>query len=99
MIRNDWRERLTRLWVWVSGFLYGTAMSWVMAPHTLKRRKDLEQIFMLVTAGELMGFSLSPPLTGLRLLPFVVPQILYWRRRLLLWDDQLESADLRHIGH
>jgi HAMP domain-containing protein len=90
---------LARLRAWVSGFMFGAAMSWVMAPHTLKHRRDMERIFMLVTAGELMGWPLAPPLTGLRLLPFAVPQILTWRRMLLLWDDQLESVDLRHIGH
>lgn len=79
--------------------MFGAAMSWVLAPHLLKRRQELERLFMLVTTGDLMGASLMPPLNRLRLLPFMVPQILYWRRRLALWDEELEGVDLKHIGH
>ncbi len=96
---NAWRERLTHLRVWVTEFMFGAAMSWVMMPHMLKRREELERIFMLMTLGELTGVSISPPSGGLRLLPFLVPQILYWRRRLALWDDEMEEVDLKHIGH
>jgi hypothetical protein len=52
-----------------------------------------------MTAGDLMGISLSPPPNGLRLLPFLVPQIMHWRRRLALWDEEMEGADLKHLGH
>jgi len=79
--------------------MFGAAMSWVIVPHMLERRKELERIFMLMTLGELTGVSFSPPSGTLRLLPFLVPQILYWRRRLALWDDELEEVNLRHIGH
>lgn len=90
---------LARLRTWLGGLLFGAAMSWVLAPHAIKRRQHMEQMFMLVSVTDLMGVPLSPPLTGLRLLPFVVPQIMTWRRRLRLWDDDLEYIDLRHLGH
>lgn len=79
--------------------MFGAAMSWVMPPHTLKRQAEQERIFILMTAGDLMGISLSPPPNGLRLLPFLVPQIMYWRRRLALWDEELEEVNLKHLGH
>jgi hypothetical protein len=49
-----------------------------------------------------MGLWGVPPLLPNRrlfLLPHVIPQILYWRRRLALWDESLETADLKHLGH
>jgi hypothetical protein len=96
---NKLRVRWARLREWWSGFMFGAAMSWVMAPHTVQRRHELEGIFILMTAADLMGFSLVPPMSSQRLLPFLVPQILYWRRRLALWDEELESVDLKHLGH
>ena len=99
MSQMGWRELLTRLRTRVAEFMYGAAMSWVMAPYMLKRRTELERLFMLMTTSDLMGISLSPPPNGLRLLPFLVPQITYWRRRLALWDEELEGIDLKHIGH
>jgi hypothetical protein len=79
--------------------MFGAAMSWMMPPHTQKRQAELERIFILMTAGDLMGVSLSPPPNGLRLLPFLVPQIMYWRRRLALRDEELEGVNLKHLGH
>lgn len=99
MNQTSWSEYLTRLRARVTEFMFGAAMSWVMPPHTLKRQAELECIFILMTVSNLTGVSLSPPPNGLRLLPFLVPQILYWRRRLALWDEALEGADLKHLGH
>ena len=79
--------------------MLGAAASWVMLPYMLRRRDELEQMFMLMTIGDLMGVSLAPPLSGLWLLPYLVPQILYWRRRLALWDEALELVDLKQLGH
>ena len=54
---------------------------------------------MLFTLLDLWGSTPLPPSRRLLLLPHVIPQILYWRRRLALWDESLETADLKHIGH
>jgi hypothetical protein len=80
-------------------FVAGTALSWTAVPYLLKRRKETENLFILMTLLDLMGESPLPPRYRLMMLPHVVPQILYWRRRLALWDDSLETADLKHIGH
>lgn len=93
------RERLTQWRGWVREFIFGAAMTWVMGPYTLKRRTELERMFMLMTASDLMGLPLSPPLTSLRLLPFMAPQILHWRWRLARWETELEGMDLKHLGH
>jgi hypothetical protein len=80
-------------------FVAGTALSWTSVPYLLKRRKETENLFILMTLLDLMGTTPLPPRDRLMMLPHVVPQILYWRRRLALWDDSLETADLKHIGH
>jgi len=80
-------------------FFLGAALSWVSVPYMLRRRAELEHLFILMTTSELMGIPLSPPPNSLRLLPFLIPQILYWRRRLSLWDEELEGAHLQHLGH
>jgi hypothetical protein len=90
---------LKRWRTYLHDFFFGMTTSWVMAPVMLKRRTELERVFMLMTTSDLMGIPLSPPPSGLRLLPFLVPQILYWRRRLALWDDELEGLDLKFMGH
>lgn len=99
MNQRGWCERLIHLRVRVTEFMFGAAMSWVMVPYQFKRRAELERLFMLMTVSELMGVPLSPPPNGLRLLPFLVPQILYWRRRRALWDEEMELVDLKHLGH
>jgi hypothetical protein len=50
-------------------FLFGAAMSWVMPPYQLRRRAELERVFILLTTCELMGV---PSFTRRFLLPFAV---------------------------
>ncbi len=83
----------------VRGFMYGAAKSWVIVPYQLKKRQELEHMFVLLMLSEYEGASLAPPDLQLRLLPYLIPQILYWRRRMRLWDDDLEMAHLPHLGH
>jgi len=80
-------------------FTAGAAMSWTAPPYLLRRRRDTDNLFILFTLLNLWGDLPMPPTRRLWLLPHVLPQIMYWRRRLLLWDDSLETADLKHIGH
>ena len=94
---------MKRLWKRLSAVLHefvaGAAMSWTAPPYLLKRRRETENLFMLFTLLGLWGNLPMPPSRRLWLLPHVLPQIMYWRRRLMLWDDSLETADLKHIGH
>jgi hypothetical protein len=90
---------LHRLYIHVREFVAGAALSWTSVPYLLKRRKETENLFILITLMELWGTPPFPLGHKLLMLPYVVPQILYWRRRLALWDDALETADLKHLGH
>jgi hypothetical protein len=93
---NNWFGRASDL---LHEFIAGAALSWAATPFVLKRRQETENLFMLATILSIWGDSPLPPTSRLFLLPYTIPQILYWRRRLLLWDDSLETADLKHLGH
>lgn len=86
-----WRQRL-------DAFLFGAAMSWVLPPYQIQQRKELERIFALMANARLMGLPLMPPVYGLRLLPYLMPSLLYWRR-MRVFGHELEGVDLKHLGH
>ena len=46
-------------------------------------RASLERLFMLGLFGDMLGVPILPPYYGLRLLPYVVPQVLTWKRHML----------------
>ena len=46
-------------------------------------RGSLDRLFMLGLFGEMLGIPILPPYYGLRLLPFVAPQIETWKRSVL----------------
>ena len=52
-----------------------------------KERGHLDNLFMLVTFGDLIGLPLLPPYYSLRLLPHIVPSLETWRRRVLKERD------------
>ncbi len=56
-----------------------------------RQRSALEHIFVLTSFGDLLGLPILPPYYSLRLLPFVVPLIHNWRRRMLRERDLLDS--------
>lgn len=99
MVISSLRASFHRLSTVLHEFLAGTALSWTAVPYLLKRREEMENLFILATFLDMQGCSPLPLRRRLFLLPRVIPQILYWRRRLALWDETLESADLKHLGH
>jgi hypothetical protein len=52
-----------------------------------KDRDDLDQLFMLVVFGDLVGLPLLPPYYSMRLLPYIIPSVETWKRRLLREKD------------
>lgn len=84
---------------WIRGFVYGAARTWIEVPYHLRRRAELERLWVVLMLSEQEGIPLAPPDLQLRLLPYLVPQILSWRRRPHLWDDELEVVHMPHMGH
>jgi len=70
--------------------LYGMA-GHDMARFALKTRGSMEHLFILITMGDLLGVPILPPYYSLRLLPYVVPQIATWKRRMLRERDLTDA--------
>ena len=52
-----------------------------------KEKGHLDNLFMLVVFGDLIGLPLLPPYYSLRLLPHIVPSLETWKRRVLRERD------------
>src|SRR5512136_2027413 len=52
-----------------------------------KERGHLEDLFLLVVYGDLVGLPMLPPYYSLRLLPFIIPITEKWKRRILREKD------------
>jgi len=77
-------------WDTAKGILYGMA-GHDMARYALKTRGSMEHLFILITMGDLLGIPILPPYYSLRLLPYVVPQISTWKRRMLRERDLTDA--------
>ncbi len=78
-------------------FMYGM-MGMEFASHALEMRASLENLFMLATVGEMIGVPVLPPYYSLRLLPYLVPQIETWKRRVLREREFTDESDYHLEG-
>ncbi len=72
-------------------FVYGMT-GHEFARHAVATRASLESLFMVACVGDMVGIPVIPPYYSLRLLPFVVPNIATWKRRVLR-DRHFTDAD------
>ena len=70
--------------------LYGMAIH-DQVRNLAKQRGSLEHLFVLISFGDLLGVPVLPPYYSLRLLPFVVPLINNWKRRMLREKDLMDA--------
>lgn len=77
-LRAAWRTFVDVLY---GMFLYDAVMVF------RRQRADLEHLFVLISFGDLIGVPILPPYYSLRLLPYIIPQIYSWRRRMLREKD------------
>jgi hypothetical protein len=73
-------------------FMYGMG-GFEFVRHAMETRAALESLFMVVTVGDLIGLPVLPPYYSLRLLPFVVPDVETWKRRVLREREPTESHE------
>jgi len=73
-------------WQGLRQTIYGMAAH-DMSRSALRTRASMEHLFILITMGDLLGVPILPPYYSLRLLPYVVPQIATWKRRMLREKD------------
>ncbi len=89
---------LERIWArmqaagqWTQGFIFG--MTYFEMLRTLrKERAEREHLFVLISFGDLIGVPILPPYYSMRLLPFIVPLVATWKRRLLREKDLSDLA-------
>ena len=62
-----------------------------MTRSALRTRASMEHLFILITMGDLLGVPILPPYYSLRLMPYVVPQISTWKRRMLRERDVTDA--------
>jgi hypothetical protein len=74
------------IWQNLREIMYGMATH-DMSRYAVRTRASMEHLFILITMGDLIGVPILPPYYSLRLLPYVVPQISTWKRRLLREKD------------
>jgi len=63
------------------------------ARHAIETRASMENLFLLTLAGDLLGVPVIPPFYSLRVLPYVVPQIEAWKRRVLREREFTDSQE------
>jgi len=89
-------ERMS-IWQTIREFLYGM-FGMEIAQHAMEMRSSLESIFMLGTVGDMIGVPVLPPYYSLRLLPYVVPHIATWKRRVLRQREFTDEHDYHLEG-
>ncbi len=62
-----------------------------MTRYAMRSRASMEHLFILTTMGDLLGVPILPPYYSLRLLPYVVPQVSTWKRRMLREKDLTDA--------
>ena len=79
---NDFRKLLADVW-------FGMSLHETVRMYN-RTRGSMDHLFMLVTFGDLVGMPIIPPYYTLRLLPFLVPSLQNWKRRLLREKDLID---------
>ncbi len=91
---SKWRRRWQQVREWIQGFLYGM-LFYDLERELRRQRADVENLFALILYGDMLGVPILPPYYSLRLLPYIVPTVQVWKRRLLRERDLTDLvADL-----
>ena len=81
----------------VREFLWGLT-SYEIAQQAVELRGSLETLFMFVSFGSMVGVPILPPYYSLRLLPYVVPNVATWKRRVLRERDLSDDHEYHLHG-
>ena len=78
-------------------FFYGL-YAYEFERQALELRGELESAFMLITVGDMLGVPVIPPIYSLRVLPYLVPSIASWKRRVLRERDLADKEEFHLHG-
>lgn len=81
----------------VREFMYGM-VGLELAEHAMEMRASVESLFMLATVGDMLGLPVMPPFYSLRLLPYLVPNVETWKRRVLREREFTDEHDYHLEG-
>jgi hypothetical protein len=87
---RSWRDK-------VREFLYGM-IGFEFEQQVREQRGELESAFMLLTLGDMLGVPVMPPLYALRVLPYTVPMICTWKRRVMRQRDISDKEEFHLHG-
>ncbi|MGO9122989.1 MAG: hypothetical protein ACLQPD_35880 [Desulfomonilaceae bacterium] len=74
----------------IAAFIRGYAAH-DQARFVSKTRSSMEHLLILITVGDMLGAPVFPPYYSLRLLPYFVPKISGWKRRMLKQKDLTDA--------
>jgi hypothetical protein len=66
--------------------------------QAVEMRGSLESVFMAITLGDMLGLPVIPPIYSLRILPYVVPNIAAWKRRVMREREFSDSEEFHLHG-
>ena len=61
--------------------------------QALELRGSLENVLFTITLGDMLGLPLAPPVYTLRVLPYVIPQLQMWKRRVAREREVFDSEE------
>ncbi|MGD2028197.1 MAG: hypothetical protein PVI99_10305 [Anaerolineales bacterium] len=79
-------KKIRQYWEWFLDVMYGMMLYDAVKMYR-RERADMEHLFVLISFGDLIGVPILPPYYSLRLLPYIVPILNVWRRRMLREKD------------
>jgi hypothetical protein len=91
------KSKKKSFWQTVREFMFGM-VGMEFAAHAVEMRASLESMFMLGTVGGMIGVPILPPYYSLRLLPYLVPHISTWKRRVLREREFTDEHDYHLEG-
>jgi hypothetical protein len=84
-------------WHAIREFVYGL-YGYEFERQAVEMRGELESAFMMITLGDMLGLPIIPPIYSLRILPYVVPDIAKWKRRVLRERDLADKEEFHLHG-
>ncbi|MEJ2484411.1 MAG: hypothetical protein P8Y72_17135 [Anaerolineales bacterium] len=80
------KNKIRQYWNTFLDVMYGMMLYDAVKMYR-RERADMEHLFVLISFGDLIGVPILPPYYSLRLLPYIVPMLNVWRRRMLREKD------------
>jgi len=89
-VKRNWRNTIREFFYGMIGFEF--------EQQAREQRGELESAFMLLTLGDMLGVPVMPPLYALRILPYAVPMISTWKRRVMRERDLSDKEEFHLHG-